>query len=197
MTYSTVKPDAGPSPSLDVGQIKTNYSTYLTVFGRQHLTLNDPKMGQHKVITMQKQDDDLPVLKNSVVMYPKNVTSKVNTQPQLFFRIPKFLPNEVPNTPMQLTYNTVNTAGPVYQSFIPGGYLLFMGMVTDISFDITLPTDTNGILVAIAASNTVKGATRIQNTVYTKVLTTSSFKIGSNLATGTPYSFSYIVIARA
>ena len=31
---------------------------------------------------------------------------------------------------MQLTFNSVNTAGPIYQRFLPGGYIVFIGSIT-------------------------------------------------------------------
>lgn len=122
MTYSNTKPDPGPSPKVDVNQIRNNFSSYATSFSQNHTALNNRNQGFHEGVIFEQQSTDPEVGETFDVLYTKSVTNSVSTQPQLFVRLPVFLPTNndtvgYGNDPMQLTYNSVNTAGPEYQSF--------------------------------------------------------------------------------
>jgi len=200
MTYSPLIPQGDLSPASQVVQVQTNFSTYQTGFNSNHVNLNTSGQGKHATIVLERQTSDPGVTEDLAVLYNKNAISNLGTQPQLFLQIPKFLPNEVPNTPMQLTYNSVNTAGPIYQSFLSGGYLLYFGTITDITIPITLSPAPTKILMANATPNTMTTAgTPIPFTVSTQILTTSSFKINSTLNAGGPviaYSFTWIAVGK-
>jgi len=198
MTYSITKPDAGPSPEIDVVQIMTNFATFATGLSANHTELNDPNQGDHENVILTLQTDDPGVTQDLTVLYCKNAPSQAGTQPQLFVQIPKFLPTDndstnAPNEPMQLTYNSVNIAGPVYQSFLPGGYLIYFGSTTNITVPITLSPAPTKILVAIATPNNLKVSNPTPFFVSTTILSNTQFMINSN-ATGT-YSFGWMAIA--
>lgn len=195
MTYLPNKPDQGSSPSIDVSTIQGNFAAFNNAFSVNHIAMNQQKQGDHAAIIFQLQSADPGVTQDLDVLYNKNATSNAGTQPQLFVQIPLFLPTandttNAPNAPMQLTYNSVNVAGPQYQSFITGGYLVFMGTTTDITVPITLSTAPTALLLAIATPNTLNGSTYWK--CATQILTSSTFKIISN-ATGI-YSFTWIAI---
>ena len=209
MTYSFQKPDAGPSPALDAAQIRTNFSQFASIFSTliaglsyNHTALNDRNQGDHESVILTLQAADPGVTEDLAVLYTKNASSMAGIQPQLFVQIPKFLPTDIDttdalNAPMQLTYNSVNTAGPVYQSFLPGGYLLYFGSTSNIAVNITLSPAPTQILVAIATPNnmTIIG-TPVPFDVSTTIVSNSQFKINSTAAIGV-YSFGFVVIAKA
>ena len=77
------------------------------------------------ILTQQTVD---PVIDNDfVALYTKNATSNISTTLQIFERIQQFNA-DIANTPIQLTYDQVNTAGPQYQSFLAGGYLIYFAI---------------------------------------------------------------------
>ena len=202
MTYDPTIPQADVSPANQQAGIQTNFAQFATIFANNHTALNASKQGQHESIILQKQTSDPAITGNNDVIYCKDATSNAGTQPQLFLRIPKFLPNQfnsenVENTPVQLTYNSVNTAGPVYQSFLPGGYIFYFGTISDISSAITLSPAPTKILIALAIPNSLAPTASAPATnCSTQVLTTSTFKIFStNLPAS--YSFSWMAIAKA
>ncbi len=96
---------------------------------------------------------------------------------------------------MQLTYNTVNTAGPVYQSFIAGGYIFYFGNVSNIVPTITLSPTPTKIIIAIAQANTMTTAgTPAPFNCSTTVTQPDKIKINSSIP-NSPYSFSWMAIA--
>jgi hypothetical protein len=215
MTYSPSKPDRGPSPLLDVGQIRTNFSVFGTKFNVNHTAMNDVNQGDHESVVLVKQTSTPSVNQSLAALYCKDIKSKASTQPQLFARIQKFLPNKgdtnpAKNDPMQLTYNQVNVAGPVYQSFLPGGYLLYFGSVSGntapnvkIAQTVILSPAPTKILIANAVPNTMTSAgTPIPFSVSTTINTSTNDRFVINsLANGPspiiPYSFMWMAIATA
>ena len=210
MTYSTTKPDRGPSPLIDVVQIQTNFAQFAAIFSSvsagifyNHTPINNKNQGDHESIIFSLQAADPGVTQNKDVLYSKNAASLSGSQPQLFVQIPKFLPNEkdqtdAQNIPMQLTYNAVNTAGPQYQSFLAGGYLVYFGSTMNIAVNIVLSPAPTKILVAIATPNNMTTVgTPIPYTVSTTIINNSTFKINSTLnGSGpvVPYSFGWVAI---
>lgn len=204
MTYSPEKPDSGPSPEIDVAQIRTNFSTFATALARNHTALNNRNQGNHEAVIFEQQTDDPEITDLYDILYTKEVTNAVGTGPQLFVRLPVFLPTENDtrgsgNDPMQLTYNTVNTAGPVYQSFWPGGYVVYMGQTNDITVPVTLSPAPTSIVTAIAAAhNMTTVGTAIPYNVATNILSATQFKIDSTLngsGPSVPYLFTWIAVA--
>lgn len=135
MSYTVTKPGPGPSPALDASAIQTNFLTYGNAFAVDHSALNNADQGDHNKVTLLQTVNDFTPVDNTAVLYTKNATSAASTTLQVFSRIPRFLPTaqdttEATNTPIQLTYDQVNTAGPIYQSFLAGGYLVYFGSVT-------------------------------------------------------------------
>lgn len=205
MTYNPNKPDPGPSPRLDAPNIRNNFSSWNTNFNANHTAMNNRFQGDHEDVIFELQTVDPGVTEDLVALYSKNVTTKVDTQPELFFQIKKFLPTEfdtypAENTPMQLTYNTVNTAGPVYQSFLPGGYVIYFGSTNDITTNITLSPAPTTILIAIATPNNMTTVgTPIPYSVSTTIISNTDFKINSTLNAGgpvVPYTFGWVAIAK-
>jgi hypothetical protein len=214
LMFSPDKPDAGPSPLIDVVQIRTDFSTYATVFAKNHTAFNTRNQGDHEDVILTLQTVNPGVNADLDVLYCIDAISHAGTQPQLFVQIPKFLPNAIDstdaqNTPMQLTYNTVNIAGPQYQSFLPGGYLLYWGVdtgttVTDVNITdtITLSPAPTQIIVAFATANTMTTGTSvpIPFNESTQITSNSTFIINSTgNGEGAPiaYSFGWYAIAKA
>lgn len=212
MTYSPIIPQGLPPPRDQVVQVQTNFAQFAAIFSLlsggvtyNHTALNDPHQGDHESILLTLQNDDPEVIQDLVAFYCKNAPSQAGIQPQLFFRTPKFLPTKsdpttAGNAPMQLTYNSVNTAGPVFQSFLAGAYILYFGMITDITVNITLSPAPTKILAAIANANTLTSVgTPTPFDVSTQILSNSTFKINSNLdgTHTTTYSFTWLAVAQA
>jgi hypothetical protein len=166
MTYNPNFPPPTTSPELSPVQIQTNYAQFATAFSYtiggvvyNHMPLNDFNQGKHASVLMQNQSGDPGVINNYTVLYSRNATSAATPlgQPQLFSQIPKFLPvpielGDIPNFPQQMTYNTVNTIGPdQYQSFLPGGYILYFGSTNPISVITLSPTPTKILMVQAVA----------------------------------------------
>lgn len=164
MTYNPNTPESSSSPKSSVASIQTNYSQFASIFSStsggvvyNHIALNDFNQGKHAAVLMQNQSGDLGVGNGSLsILYSKNATAATGgTQPQLFLQIPVFLPTDLDTTKflnpgMQLTYNSVNTAGPIYQSFLAGGYILYFGSTITIGTPIVLSPIPTKILSAQA-----------------------------------------------
>lgn len=210
MTYDKLKPDAGPSPLLDAPIIQGNFSDFSTIFALNHIALNDRNQGAHGQVILENQAADPGVTEDLAVLYNKDAISNASTEPQLFVQIPKFLPTnldttDAPNTGMQLTYQQVNTAGPVYQSFLPGGYLFYTGTIAGVSvpnvitsLTVTLLPAPTRIITAIANSNTVTSPGGRPFKVSTTINTNDTFTIYSDANAGNagiPYIFTWTAIA--
>ncbi len=124
MTFLPDIPTDLPPPNVAVNQIRTNFSQYATVFDNNHVALNANYQGKHSNVILQRQVSDPEVGGDFDSLYSKSVTATASTSEQLFVKIPKFLPNEIPNNPTQLTFNVVGLV-PQYQSFLPGGYVIY------------------------------------------------------------------------
>lgn len=202
MNYSFIKPDAGPSPALDASIIQNNFSEFGTIFSNNHTALNLNNQGGHEKVILELQSADPGVSQDLAVLYAKNATSNLGTQPQLFVQIPKFLPNQndpnlVENVGMQLTYNTVNTAGPLFQSFLAGGYLIYFSSTSNIAVNITLsPAPTQILMVIATPNNTTGGINPLPFDVSVQIINSNTFKINSASATGV-YTFGWVAIAKA
>ncbi len=150
--YDPTIPTNVPSPSVAVDFIRNNFSQYSQVFDNNHVALNNSNQGKHSNVIFQQQMSD-PVVEGSFdSLYGKSVTSSLATSINVFARIPQFLPNGQNNDPMQITINSINTAGPQFQSFLPGGYLVYFGNIpssTSINSTITLVPAPSEILCVI------------------------------------------------
>ncbi len=206
MTFSITKPDAGPSPKIDVDQIRDNFSVFASGFTENHTPLNNSNQGTHAGVLFEEQISTPEVTGTYDVVYAKSVTNAVGTEPQLFVRLPIFLPTEDDtrgsgNNPTQLTYSSVNTAGPVYQSFWAGGYVVYTGETNDITIPITLTPAPSQIVVAIASAHnmtSIPNTTSVPYSVATNILSANSFKIDSGLNFSgpvVPYLFTWIAVA--
>lgn len=172
MTYTPNTPLGEPSPASQQPQVKTNFSQFASIFSSSslgvnynHSAFNTGNQGKHEAIILTQQSVDPVITDDYVDLYCKIAPSKVGNALQIFDLIPQFLPNGIPNTPVQLTCSTVNTAGPQYQSFIAGGYLIYFGTISgnasttaDIVTIITLSPAPTKILTVIPASNTTSTA---------------------------------------
>lgn len=215
MTFSPTTPQSQLSPSATQAQIKTNFSEFARIFALNHSAFNSSNQGDHENVIFQNQSTDPDVTENLVALYCKNATSLSGTQPQLFAKIKKFLPNSsdtenAENTPMQLTFNTVNIAGPQYQSFLPGGYILYFGIDSGVTVSNVAIADTiilspapTLFITAIAIPNTMTTiGTPVPFTVATEINTSTNDRFiihSSGNSSGAPiaYSFTYLAIAKA
>lgn len=202
MTYSRDIPQNLPSPSIAVDAIRNNFSEYANVFDNNHAAINSSNQGKHTNVILQDQLQDPEVVSGFNSLYGKSVISNSSTNSQAFARLPQFLPNAFPNNPIQLTFNSVNTTGvPYYQSFLPGGNLLFFGAIPGanvVSATITLTPTPSEILCVIP--NPTKVAASGFNpsrpvAVSVTVLSASKFRIDSVFPTGTG-DITWVAIAR-
>jgi hypothetical protein len=205
MTYDPTIPKATLSPSNSATSTQTNFSTYQTAFTANHVAINDSNQGKHAGVVLKTQSSDPDILNNYDALYCKNSISQTGTQPQLFSRIPKFLPNELTNSPIQLTYNQVVKSGvttpsnsSMYQSFMFGGYVIFMNQTT-VTFSsgttITLtPTPTK--ILNVIAQPLVDPVANGTFAYSVNITTTSTFKISvKKISTAlTSATFSWIAI---
>lgn len=205
MTYQRDRPIGTLSPFDQAPIIQGNFAAYNTAFSVNHSALNNVNQGKHEAVVMENQAADPDVDQDLCVIYSKDATSKAGTQPQLFLRMIKYLPtaldtNTPENDPMQLTYNEVNVAGPIYQSFLAGGYLIYFGSTIDITNPVILTPEPTTLLIAIASPNTLTttGSTRPFNasTVIDTALN-DRFTIFSDLDSPNvppPYNFNWVAI---
>ena len=203
MTYSFIKPDRGPSPLIDVVQIQTNFSVWGTIFAINHVGMNAAKQGDHTFVVLENQAAGPPLIGDETILFSKNAPAMTGgAQPQLFVKLPVFLPTANDPTPspspiaMQLTYNTVNTAGPQYQSFLPGGYILYFGSVSNVSGStiVNLSPAPTIVLMAIATADKV-GSGNLPFQVSTKLISSFQFNIFTNAST--PNTIQYWALAKA
>lgn len=205
MSYQKDRPIGSISPFDQAPIIQGNYAAYNTSFSVNHSSLNNINQGKHEAVVMERQTADPDVIQDLCVLYNKNANSKAGIQPQLFLRMIKYLPtaldtNTPENDPMQLTYNSVNVAGPVYQSFLAGGYLIYFGSTTNIANPVILTPAPTTLLIAIASPNTLTTAGSTlpfgASTVIDTVLN-DRFTIFSDLNTPNPpppYNFQWFAI---
>lgn len=210
MTYDPQIPLVTESPKTSASPIQVNFSQFAAIFSKliggveyNHMPFNNSQQGKHAAVLMQNQSTDLGVTEDLDVLYSKNATSHVSTEPQLFVQIPKFLPTnldstDAPNTPMQLTYNSVGLSGPIYYSFIPGGYLVYFGNVLAAGSPhlITLSPVPTEIVTAIATPNTVETDSTHQP-IKISVVVTNPDKINVYTTFTGARSFNFFVIAKA
>ena len=193
MTYDPNTPQALPSPKDTQAQIQTNFAQFAAKFLINHSAMNSSNQGDHEAVVLQNQSVDPGVTQDLVSLFCKSVVSQSGTEPQLFARLKQFIPL-ITNSPIQLTYNTVNIVGPnQFQSFLPGGYLLHFGTVSALGTVTLIPAPTE-IVIAMAMPNNIQSG--IPNTVSTNILNNSQFQILSSTATGV-FSFTWITISRA
>lgn len=212
--YNPLIPLPTDSPNTSSSPIQVNFAQFQAIFSTltagvnyNHMPMNDPNQGKHAAILMENESTDPGVTGDYTVLYNKNAVTKASTQPQLFVQIPKFLPTtgdttNAPNDPMQLTYNSVNIAGPQYYSFMPGGYLIYFGSTNNIAASIVLSPVPTAIVCAISlptatgsASN--GGGTRTNIPYDSNVVVTQpgTVKINSSRAPGGA-TFFYLIIAQ-
>lgn len=193
MTYNPEIPTDLPPPNVAVASIQTDFSQYNTQLSVNHVSMNDSNQGKHANVILQEQSADPGITNNFDALYCKSVTSTLGTSDQLFLQIPQFLPGDKPNKGQQLTFNVVNTAGPQFQSFLPGGYIFYFGAVTGPANTITLSPIPTKIIVAIAqANNALPGTGTVVNTI---ILTSSTFSINALGAAGGD-KFTWMAIAQ-
>ncbi len=216
MTYDPQIPLVTESPLTSASPVQINFDQFAKVFSvlagglfNNHVPINNSNQGKHGAVIMQKQSADPGVTEDLTVLYAKDATSNLSTEPQIFVQIPKFLPtNKDPtnatNAPMQLTYNSVGVAGPVYYSFLPGGYLVYFGMQTAVAVSpttITIAPIPKSLLIAIANPNTLElGTTHRPMKISTNITSPSTFNVYSTPgSSGSPatYDFSWFAIGVA
>lgn len=200
MTYDPTIPNDLPPPNVIVDQIRTNFSQYAAVFDNNHVAINATNQGKHSNVILQRQISD-PVIEGDYdSLYSKSVTSNSSTSEELFVRIPQFLPNEQPNDPMQLTFNSVNL-NPQFQTFLPGGYILYFDSIPSanvVSVTVTLTPAPSEILCVIPNPTKLSATPGLPNRpveIAVTVLNSSQFRIDASLATGTG-TINWIAIAR-
>lgn len=183
MTFDPTIPQDLPPPTVIVDQIRTNFAQYATVFDNNHVALNDSQQGKHTNVILQEQLSNPIVSGNFDSLFGKSVTTTSSTSQELFVTIPQFLPVDKLNIPMQLTFNSVNTAGPQYQAFLAGGYIIYWGTVASanptVNATITLSPVPSKIVCVIPNPTKLGGVG----------VTTAAIKVYSTLSTSNPAQF--------
>ena len=198
MTYNPDIPNTIDSPASQQAAIQTNFAQFAAIYSTlsggviyNHMPINGSQEGKHAAVLMNSQASDPAVTNNYAALYAKNVVSNAGAALQLFARIQDFLPNgKDQNHPMQLTFDTVNTAGPQYQTFLAGGYVLYMGTSLP-NVTITLVPAPVTLCCVQATSNrmTIAG-TLVPILSGTQILTASTFQIkSSNDPGGTTFAW--------
>jgi len=198
MTFQRDIPVSALSPANQAVDLRNNFSSLDTVFSKNHIGFNAFNQGDHEKMIYQSQVDDPVITQDLTVLYAKN-DSQTIPQPQLFLKIKSFLPTTVDstsaeNTPMQISHNTVNVAGPQYQSFIAGGYKVYIGQTNNITAAITLTNPPSELIVVFA--NAAKGLT-VADAFFVKINSNSQFQIQStNSSLVNPYTVSWFAIGK-
>ncbi len=195
MTYDPNITQNLPSPAAIVAQIRTNFSEYADAFDNNHSSINSSNQGKHTNVSLQRQAVD-PVIEGDFAdLFSKIVNANFGLSQQIFSMIPQFLPNELPNDPMQLTFNTVDSVGPQYQSFIAGGYIVYFGQTNNIATTITLSPAPTEIVCVIANSNTLN--TSINPNDIGVVINANQFQFNITSASAAGfYLFTWVAIAK-
>ncbi len=193
MTYDPNIPQDLPPPNIIVDQIRTNFSQYADVFDNNHVALNSSNQGEHTDVILQRQATNPEIDGDYADIFSRIVTAFFGPSQQTFAIVPKFLPN-IPNNPQQLTFNTVNTIGPQYQSFLAAGYIVYFGTTTDINTTISLSPAPTSIECVIANANSLNFSND-PNDVGVVVLNNFQFNITSS-GSGIPHAFSWVAIAK-
>lgn len=213
MTYSNNTPLGEPSPKDQQAQIKTNFSQFASIFSStvlginyNHTALNLANQGKHEAVIFQNQASHDVIDDDFVSLYSLSATSNVTPAgtPQLFVKIPKFIPN-ITSQPMQLTCESVNTAGPQYQSFIVGGNLVYFGSgsgvavgTANITIAIVLSPTPTTVLATIPSANAMTGTgTAVPLAIGVDALTPSFNIILQSPGNGQTYAYSWFCIAKA
>lgn len=192
--YNPLQPQNEPSPAIATTQMRTNFTQFNNIFGNNHVSLNDSNQGKHNSVIFQEQSSDPGAIDYDSV-YSKSVTTAAGTSSEMFVQVPQFLPNSQPNLPQQLTYNSIiKTGAPITyaQTFLPGGYVFYFGIITSVPQTITLTPTPSKIVCAIAQPNQFAGSGAPFD-VETQVLTANTFRITSSSATGS-YTFRWMAI---
>lgn len=200
MTYSPSEPTDLPPPSIAVDQIRTNFSEFDAIFDNNHIALNASNQGKHSQVILQEQQIDPTISGNFADLFSKIISATSGFSQELHAMVPKFLPNR-PNTPQQLTFNSVNTAGPVYQSFIAGGYIVYFGKVTQVgaaaALLVTLSPIPSEIVCVIANSTTVVStSTFFYQPVAVNVINNFQFNVNPSGNAPGAQDFYWFAIAR-
>ncbi len=123
MSYSANSPQDLPPPNIAVDQIRANFNQFANSLAASHTPMNDENQGKHEAVIFQALGSTPSGGNTGDNMWCERITnsSPTSTAAQLFMRVPAF--GGLPALRQQLTYDVVNTAGPVYQSFTPGIFL--------------------------------------------------------------------------
>jgi hypothetical protein len=219
MTYEPNIPVGDLSPATQQLQVKTNFSQFPAIFSSSsgginynHTAINTSNQGKHETVILTQQTSDPVISTDYVALYAKTAVQAAGNALEVFMRIPQFNPT-ILNNPIQLTYNQVNTAGPQYQSFLPGGYIMYFGSKSGITtnantliFPITVSPTPSGNLTPIAATNTNSsrgggGGGRIGCAISANVTSVNQFTIYmespySSLNPMAPYILTWVALAQ-
>ncbi len=131
MTYDPNQPQNQPPPDTGINSVRNSFSSYANIFDNNHIALNANNQGKHSNVILQQQSGDPSVESGFDALYSNVASTNLGSTLEIFAKIPQFLSSDKPNNPEQLTFHTVNIVGPTqYQSFLPGGYVLYFGTVT-------------------------------------------------------------------
>ena len=189
-------PQPTQSPSSSQPFILINNQNWPTIFGRNHVTMNNNNQGKHGAVIYKTQTALPSVTGDWGTIFSLSVGSNSGTNTQLFYRTKQFVPGQT-NSPMQFTFNQVNLVGADQQSFIMGGYLVYFGTFNlnggaGTNTTITLSPQPASINTIQVSYNTAR-LNRDSNSVSVVGLNNFQFKVTQNQGGG-PYTFTYFVI---
>lgn len=201
MTWYPNIPTASQSPAGSQPFILANDQKWPVVFAENHVAMNSNNQGDHEEVIFRKLSADQEVTGDWGTFYCKESASATGAKNQLFYRTRQFVPNQT-NLPQQITFTQVNNSGANQQTFLMGGFLIYMGSFSLMSGgggsptvqDITVSPNPTSIKMALANFNTqIPNAN--SNRITTRILSSNSFRV--NIApdgAAAPYTIKYIAI---
>ena len=190
--YNPNAPQNNP-PLIEQPKIKTNFSVFSDAILNNHEPMNDPNQGNHKNVIMKVQASIPPVIQNVGTLFCKSVANGIGTTNQIFYsNFPIIDGNINPKNVNQLTYNQIIYSGSQQQTFIFGGYVIFIGKIAVVASSSITVTLSPTISSIISVSGLLESGLPIKSASVTSATIVVFSLIG--VSTGT---LDYFIIGRA
>ena len=207
MGFNTAIPRGNNTPAYSALLMQKNFTRYNIVFRANHVAMNSTGQGKHANVILTNQSPtpgDPSVTVTWPTLFAKNSSTKGGTITALYSKIPVFLPagfidsGSVQNPSVQWTYNSVALTATTpsktssYQSFLFGGYLIYMNqtILTSAKTTITLTPAPTKILSVIAQPTSTDASVPYPCSV--NVVTSNTFTIEGTVG----ITYQWIAIAQ-
>ena len=192
MSFNPSVPQLSTPKPIVQQQFLNNWQAIQQVFNNNHMPLNDPQEGMHKVMTMSYQTMDPTTNSTQIGLYTK--LTGANNAPNLFFA-----PDSA-QTPIQLTWDSINTTkGQARQySFMAGPFVIYGGLVNGVTSGQTITLSPTTTLLYVGVNLVVEKASGAGfQTVIPTTLAGSTFTIFIPATSGSPiYNLYYLAIGK-